>query len=65
MPNRSVNISEDELAELRLKAKAYDNLIAKRSAGGKKSSANMTPEERSARAKKAALARAEKYRQKK
>lgn len=54
-----------ELEELRKKAEAYDKMIAARSAGGRKSSANMTPEERAARAKKAALARAEKYRQKK
>lgn len=66
--NYNAMISEDELAELKKKAKAYDSLIEKQvaggSVGGKKSSANMTAEERKARAKKAVQARIKKYGQK-
>ena len=59
-----VQISEKELAELRRKAEAYDKMNAGSSRGGKNAWANLTPEERSIRAKKAVQARMEKYGQK-
>lgn len=54
------SILTDEFAELKRKAESYDKL----SGGGKKSSANMTPEQRRERAKKAVAARIAKYGQK-
>ena len=65
MPNKLLEISSDELAELRRKAKAYDEMLARRSAGGKKAWTNLSAEERSARAKKAVAARIKKYNQSK
>lgn len=59
-----VSISLQEYKELVRKAEAYDKMNAGAKVGGKKSSANMTPEERSARAKKAVQARIAKYGQK-
>lgn len=50
--------------ELVRKAEAYDKLTANLSKAGKTSSAKLTPEERSARAKKAVQARIAKYGQK-
>lgn len=47
----------DALTMIIHKAYLYDLEKQKRAAGGRKSSANMTAEERSARARKAALAR--------
>ena len=47
----------NELTDIILKAYEYDKQQAKRAAGGRKSSANMTAEQRSARARKAAQAR--------
>lgn len=47
----------NELTDVILKAFEYEKQQVKRSAGGRKSSANMTAEERSARARKAAKAR--------
>jgi hypothetical protein len=43
------------------KAEAYDESIATRSNGGKKSSGNLTPEQRVERAKKAVQTRIDKY----
>lgn len=57
-------MKKKELEELKAKAEAYDRLMKSRSDGGKKSSTNMTAEQRSARAKKAVLARMAKYNQK-
>lgn len=57
-------MTNQELDELKAKAEAYERMIQKRSEGGKKSSSNMTAEERSARAKKAVQARIQKYGQK-
>ncbi len=56
----TIAIPKSEYLELKRKAEAYDKL----SSGGKKSSANMTPEERRERAKKAVAARIAKYGQK-
>jgi hypothetical protein len=42
------------------KAKKYDELVASAKVGGKKSAAKLTPEQRSARAKKAVQARIDK-----
>lgn len=56
-----VEIEENELNSLRAKAEAYDEMIKKRSLGGKISAQKLTPEERSARAKKAVQARIAKY----
>ncbi len=50
--------------ELIRKAEAYDKMNAGASVGGKKAWAGLTPEERSARAKKAVEARIKKYGQK-
>jgi len=43
--------------EIYTKAKAYERMIASRRAGGRKAWANLTLEERSARAKHAVMAR--------
>lgn len=61
---KMVAIPESEYNELVRKAKAYDKMNAGSSKGGKKTWANLTPEERSARAKKAVQARIKKYGQK-
>lgn len=63
MEKKFETISTDELAELRRKAEAYDEMLARRSAGGKKAWTNLSAEERSARAKKAVAARIAKYNQ--
>lgn len=60
-----ITISIKEYKELQRKAKAYDNMTAHLGAAGKKSSANLTPEQRKARAKKAVETRIAKYGQKK
>lgn len=57
-------MKKKELEELKAKAEAYDRLMKSRSEGGKKSSKNMTAEQRSARAKNAVQARIKKYNQK-
>lgn len=57
-------MTNKEIEELRAKAEAYDRLIKSHSDGGKKSSTNMTAEQRKARAKKAVQARIKKYNQK-
>lgn len=59
-----ISISLQEYTELRRKADAYDKMNAGSSSGGKKSSANLTPEQRRERAKKAVAARIAKYGQK-
>jgi hypothetical protein len=55
--------SKAERLELEEKARKYDEMIAGRSAGGKKVSAKLTPEERSERARRAVLARYAKARE--
>lgn len=57
-------LSPEEYQELKRKADAYDKLSRGGKSGGKKSSANMTPEQRRERAKKAVEARMKKYGQK-
>lgn len=59
-----ISVSLQEYKELKRKAEAYEKLSNGGKSGGKKSSANMTPEQRSARAKKAVEARIKKYGQK-
>lgn len=59
-----ISISLREYQELKRKAEFYDKMNAGASVGGKKAWANLTPEERSARAKKAVEARIKKYGQK-
>ncbi len=63
-----ISISLQEYEELKRKARAYDELSAGFSArgriGGRKSSSNLTPEQRHERAKKAVAARIKKYGQK-
>lgn len=49
-----------EAEEIAIKAQKYDEMIARRAAGGKKAAANMTAAERSARAKRAVDARIKK-----
>ena len=61
----SVTISEDEYAELKRKAEAYEKIQQNNSKAGKASASNMTAKERSERAKKAVEARIKKYGQKK
>lgn len=60
----TIAIPIEEYKELKRKAEAYDRMNIGSSAGGKKSSANLTPEQRSERAKKAVAARIAKYGQK-
>lgn len=64
----TIAIPIEEYKRLKQKADAYDLEHAKKgtagSAGGKKSSANLTPEQRRERAKKAVAARMAKYGQK-
>lgn len=62
--NKQISISLQEYEELKRKAEAYDKMNAGASQGGKKAWAKLTPEERSARAKKAVRARIAKYGQK-
>lgn len=59
-----ISISLQEYNELKYKAEAFDRMTSHLSKAGKVSSANMTPEQRSARAKKAVQARIAKYGQK-
>ena len=59
-----ISISLQEYEELKRKADAYDRMNVGSSKGGKKTWAALTPEERSARAKKAVEARIAKYGQK-
>lgn len=59
-----IAIPKNEYDELRRKAEAYDKMAGQLSAAGKKTWAKLTPEERSARAKKAVAARIAKYGQK-
>lgn len=65
MEEPTIAIPKSLYDELIRKAKAYDNMTAHLGAAGKKSSANLTPEQRKARAKKAVEARIAKYGQKK
>lgn len=60
-----ISISLQEYNDLKRKAEAYEKLSNGGKSGGKKSSANMTPEQRRERAKKAVEARIAKYGQKK
>ncbi len=60
----TIAIPKSEYLELKRKADAYDKMNAGASTGGKKTWAKLTPEERSARAKKAVQARIAKYGQK-
>jgi len=60
----TITIPKDEYEKLKRKAAAYDKMNAGASVGGKKAWAGLTPEERSARAKKAVEARIKKYGQK-
>lgn len=60
-----IEITVNEYKELKAKAKKYDKIVSAGSAGGKKSVANMTAEQLSARAIKAVEARIKKYGQKK
>lgn len=59
-----ITIPKSEYVELVRKADAYDKMSAGASIGGKKAWASLTPEQRSARAKKAVEARIKKYGQK-
>lgn len=61
---KMIAILESEYNELVRKAEAYDKMNAGSSKGGKNAWANLTPEERSIRAKKAVQARIKKYGQK-
>lgn len=61
---KMVAIPEIEYNELIRKAGAYDKMNVGSSKGGKNAWANLSPEERSARAKKAVEARIKKYKQK-
>lgn len=54
------DISKIELEELRAKAEKYDRVRASASKAGKASMAKLTPEERSAKARKALEARKKK-----
>ena len=56
-----IKIDSIELQELRRKAELYDKIGKNNSIAGKKSAANMTPEQRSEKAKKAVAARIAKY----
>ncbi len=60
----TIAIPIEEYDELKRKAEAYDKMNIGASVGGKKSSSNLTPEQRSERAKKAVAARIAKYGQK-
>lgn len=60
----TIAVPKNEYDKLRRKADAYDRMNAGSSAGGKKSSANLTPDQRRERAKKAVAARMAKYGQK-
>lgn len=57
----TIAIPRKEYQELKRKAEAYDKMNVGASIGGKKAWANLTAEERSARAKKAVQARIAKY----
>lgn len=59
-----IAIPIEEYNELRRKAEAYDKISASNSQAGKKSAANLTPEQRRERAQKAVAARIAKYSQK-
>ena len=59
----NVTISEEEYAELKRKAEAYDKIRGNNSRAGRTSASKMTPEQLSARAKKAVEARIKKYNQ--
>lgn len=61
---KKIEITVDEYKELKDKAKKYDKIVSAGSTGGKKSVANMTAEQLSARAKKAVEARIKKHNQK-
>lgn len=57
----AITISAEEYKTLKQKAESYDRISAGFSKAGKKSSAKLTPEQRSERAKKAVAARIAKY----
>lgn len=57
----TITVPRKEYDELRRKAVAYDKIAARNSLAGRKSSAKLTPEQRSERAKKAVAARIAKY----
>ena len=57
MTKDKVLITKEEYDELVRKAEIGDRMVNNNSAAGKKSSANMTPEQRQERAKKASIAR--------
>lgn len=60
----TIAIPKTEYAELKRKAEAYDKIKGNNSKAGKVSASKLTPEQRSARAKKAVEARMKKYGQK-
>ena len=60
----TVTILYSEYEELKKKAKAYDKIVSSNSNAGKASAMKLSPEERSARAKRAVEARMKKYGQK-
>lgn len=60
----TIAIPKSEYIELKRKAEAYDKIKNNNSEAGKKTWANVSPAERSARAKKAVTARIAKYGQK-
>lgn len=60
----TIAIPKSEYLELKRKADAYDKIKNNNSNAGKASARNLTPEQRSARAKKAVEARIKKYGQK-
>jgi len=62
---KTITVPLEEYNELKRKAEAYDKISKGNSAKGKASVAKFTPEELSARAKKAVEARIAKYGQKK
>lgn len=64
MKEPTIAIPKSEYEELKRKAQAYDNMTKHLSSAGKAAANKLTPEQRSARAKKAVAARIVKYGQK-
>lgn len=62
--NDTITISRTEYDELKHKAASYDRISEAGKRGGSRTMASLTPEQRSARAKKAVEARIKKYGQK-
>lgn len=59
--DEAITISRKEYEELKAKAAIADKIAANNAKAGKKSAANLTPEQRSERARKAVAARMAKY----